>query len=156
MNMPMRARRLLCVIATLGAWKIVRADWVVVAPYWFHDSDPPASDHYGQYPVSLPVSPLWRPPNSDQIDPSNPTQWRDAVRHATPLQSWDELFPGGGAWGITGPPQVKPNGSLIAVKLAGGFMILYPTVLVFSHLHRRRMRFTKSSPDSPTPDGSQT
>ena len=137
--------RLICVLAALLAWKVVRTDWIVEAPYGYYDSDGPGSVWYGPYQVSLPISPLWRPPKPHEINLSFTTQWRDPAHHPSPNQSWEEFFPGGGAAGITGPPRLHPNWALIALKLVGGFIVLYPTVILVSCVHRRLTRLPTPS-----------
>lgn len=134
--------RLIYVLAALLAWKVVRTDWIVVAPYWYYDSDGPGSDWYGPYPVPLPISPLWRSPKPQEINLSDTTQWRDPARHPSPNESWEEFFPGGGAAGITGPPRLHPNWELIALKTVGGFIVLYPTVILVTCVRRRLTRLS--------------
>ena len=77
-----------------------------------------------------------------EVDLIVTTQWRDPIRHTHPNNSWEQFFPGGGAAGITGPPRLHPNWTLIALKVVGGFIALYPTVILSSYIHRR---FTKVS-----------
>ncbi len=128
---------LIYLLVALLAWKVVRADWIVEAPYWYGDTDGAGSVWYGPYPVPLPISPLWRPPEPHEINLSITTQWRDPARHPSPNKSWEEFFPGSGAAGISGPPRLHPNWRLIAFKLIGGFIVLYPTVILISYVHRR-------------------
>jgi hypothetical protein len=136
-------------MAALLAWKVVRTDWIVVAPYWFHDSDPPASDEYGPYPISLPISPLWHPPQPQEIDSSVETQWRDPVRDPYPHKDWESFFPGGGAWGITGPPRLQLNWQLIGIKLVGAFVVTYPAVVCVTFMVRR---FTRAAAPTSMPN----
>ncbi len=141
---------LACVVAALLAWKIVRTDWTVVAPYWYHDSDPPASDHYGPYRVPLPTSPLWRPPQPHEVDPSDTTQWSDPLRNPSPNRKWESFYPGGGAWGITGPPRLHPDWTIITYKLIGGFIVLLPLAFLLSYVARW---ITRLAAPTSTPNG---
>jgi|SRR6185503_6814023 len=115
--------RLLCVLAVLLVWKTIRTDWVVVAPYWFHDIDPPPSDVYTTTEYQPPVCPLWRPPQPHEVNPTAP--------------NWEPFFPSGGNYGITGEPQLRVNWTLIGIKLVCAFAILYPTVVFLSYVARR-------------------
>ena len=117
-------KRLLSVIAALLAWKAIRTDWVVSAPYWFGDptkTTPPGE--FSIYDEQLPIFPIWHPPTPTECDPNR--------------KDWDSFFPGGGAWGITGPPHRHPNWTLIVFKLIGGFIVLYPSVVLLSYITRR-------------------
>ena len=122
---PMRIpTRLLCVALALLAWKTVRTDWIVVAPYWFGDpTKTSAGGEYTTYDYQPPISPLWHPPKPSELDPY--------------AKDWEPFFPGGGAWSITGPPHLRVNWVSIGIKLFGAFVALYPTVLLLAYITRR-------------------
>ena len=130
----MRApKRLLTVVVALLAWKAIRTDWVVVAPYWFGDptkTTPPGV--FTTYDYRPPISPVWHRPKPGELDPT--------------AKNWEPFFPGGGAWGITGEPRLRPNWMLIGVKLFGAFLVLYPTVVLSSYIVRRISRATAATP----------
>jgi len=98
---------------------------VVSAPYWFGDPTKtmPGGVH-SVYDVSLPVSPLWMPPK-----PSDP---------GIDTTDWKWLFPGGGAWGITGEPRLSIHWRYIGLKLLGGAIILCPFALLIGRFLSRR------------------
>jgi hypothetical protein len=124
---PLRILTLVTIIFLV--WKTIRTDWVVSAPYWFGDSDPPASSVFSTEHFYPPVRPLWSPP-----EPANV---------ATGTKSWSDYFPGGGAYGITGDPVLRPNWLLMLVKYAGiviSIAILLLVVRLFQRLSRRSRR----------------
>ena len=112
-------------ITVLLVWKLIRTDWVVSAPYWFGDPTEtlPGGEH-SIYNVPLPVSPLWMPPK-----PSDP---------GIDTTDWKWLFPGGGAYGITGEPHLKINWLYVGFKLAAGSIILLPIALLTGRIWSRR------------------
>ncbi len=108
-------------------WKAVRADWLVEAPYHWWEK---GSDSYGIYPIELPIKPIWRSPQPNEINPY--------------ANNWDDIFPGGGAYGITGPPVLRPNWELIGAKLIGAFIIASLLGLVLPNLFRHLIRAAKT------------
>ena len=116
------ALRLLIVLLL---WKVVRTDWVVSTPYWFGDpakTSTPGGD-YSTYEIYPPISPLWSPPKPADVESG--------------AASWESLYPGGGAWGITGDPVLRPSLLRIGLKLVGSFVLLYPLLLLTRWIIRR-------------------
>jgi hypothetical protein len=112
--MHRRGKHFWILLGLLAAWKLVRTDWVVTAPYWFGDpgkTSTPGGDHT-TYDIFPPVRPIWGPPVPSDVEAG--------------AKSWDSLYPGGGAWGITGPPVLRPNYLRMGIEVAGAFMILFP------------------------------
>lgn len=106
-------------------WKLVRTDWVVSAPYWFGDpgkTSAPGGDHT-TYDLHPPVRPIWSPPVPSDLE--------------TGATSWDSLYPGGGAWGIEGPPVARPDFVLIGVKILAAFIVTCPLLLLLHRVFRR-------------------
>lgn len=97
------------VLGLLAAWKLVRTDWVVTAPYQY-------LGHHSTYLIFPPVRPVWSPPIPSDAEVG--------------AKSWDSLYPGGGAGGTTGPPELKPNCLRIGIEALGAFMILFPVSLL--------------------------
>lgn len=128
-EMHPRRKLLLIAIGFLVLWKLVRTDWVVSAPYWFGDptkTSTPGGDHT-TYDIFPPVSAIWHPPVPSDVQAGAAT--------------WDYLYPGGGAWGIEGPPVLRPHYELIAVKMVGAFIVGYPLLLLLQRSLRRKGTF---------------
>ena len=124
--MTLNKKIMISFITLLLAWKVIRTDWVVSAPYWFGDptkTSTPGGIH-STYSVSLPISPLWMPPK-----PSDP---------GIDTTEWKWLFPGGGAWGITGEPRLSIHWRYVGLKLLGGSILLFPIALIIRRFLSRR------------------
>lgn len=115
----MRIRSLiLALLSLLLAWKAIRTDWVVSAPYWFGDPSKTSTlggDH-STYDISTPITPFWHPPQPADVEVG--------------AKTWESLYPGGGAWGVTGTPKLQPNWMLIGVKILGSFVLIFPILLI--------------------------
>jgi hypothetical protein len=131
----MRKRSLiLALLSLLLAWKAIRTDWVVSAPYWFGDpskTSAPGGDH-STYDISTPISPFWRPPQPADVE----------VGAAT----WESLYPAGGAWGISGTPKLHPNWMLIGIKVLGSFVLIFPILLILRRIFLRPATSIRAQP----------
>lgn len=127
--MNTRWNPILIAIGILMLWKIARTDWIVSAPYWFGDptkTAAPGGDHT-TYDIFPPVSALWHPPVPSDVQAG--------------ATSWDYLYPGGGAWGIEGPPILRPHYELIAVKIFVAFIFAYPVLRLLQRSLRKKGSF---------------
>lgn len=124
-----RWKPLIIAIGLLMTWKIVRTDWIVSAPYWFGDSaktESPGGDHT-TYDIFPPVSALWQPPVPSDVQAG--------------ATNWNDLYPGGGAWGIEGPPILRPYYELIAVKILVASIFAYPLLRLLQRFLCRKRSF---------------
>ena len=121
---------ILFLLLTLLAWKLVRTDWIVSTNYWYYDSDPPPSEHFEVRTYTPPITPLWRPPRPQDIEPTA-TTWRH----------W-EFFYMGGAGGPTEEPKLHINWPLLLIKLACGAVAGYLVIIIAFRLFTRRAQST--------------
>ena len=116
------SRILLLAIPVLLAWKAVRADWVVTAPYWYFRSYPKASETFGTETYTPPIGPIWHPPIPREI--------------VSDAKSWLHFFDEGGGYGPAGSPVLRPNWELMIVKLFGAFFVVGITAFVLARSSR--------------------
>ncbi len=128
----MRKRNtILLLLVALFAWKLVRTDWIVSTNYWYYDADPPPSESIEVRTFTPPVSPLWRPPEPHDIDPTA-TTWRHY-----------HFFYIGGTGGPTEEPQLHINWRLLLAKLASGAFVGYLVIIVTFGIPTRSAQSTK-------------
>ena len=115
----MRKRNaILLLLFALLAWKLVRTDWIVSTNYWYFDADPPPSERIEVRTYTPPITPFWRPPRPQDIEPT-----------ATTWQHF-EFFYIGGAGGPTEEPTLHINWSLLLIKLALGAVVGYLAIVI--------------------------
>ena len=113
-------------VLILIAWKCALANWIVVAPFVYYDSDPPPTTiHETRYftPIS---SPIWRPPVPSDYDES--------------ARSWSHFtfFYSGGAGGPTEEPYLRLNWLRMAAEFAGMLILVSLGILTAHHIKRKK------------------
>jgi hypothetical protein len=117
---------ILLLILALLAWKFVRTDWIVSTNYAYGDTDYPPTEHFEVRTYTPPITPLWRPPRPQDIEPT-----------ATTWLHW-EFFYMGGTGGPTEEPRLHINWPLLLIKLACGAVIGCSVIVLAFGLFARR------------------
>ena len=125
-----RRNAVLHLLLALLAWKLVRTGWIVSTNYVYYDSDPPPSEHHEVRTFAPPISPIWRPPRPQDIEPT-----------AANSRHW-EFFYIGGAGAPTEEPRLHVNWPLLLIKLALGAVAGYLVIVIAFRLFTRRAQST--------------
>lgn len=113
-------------IALMIAWKCVSVNWIVVAPFVCHVSDPlPITVHETRY-FTPESSPLWRPPIPIDYDES--------------ARSWSHFtfFYSGGAGGPTEEPYLRIHWTRMTAESFGMLLFTSLGIMVVARGRRRK------------------